>query len=358
VEEPGARDNPFFAMVPAGTLTYVLVALSATATVIASQALISGAFSLTRQAIQLGYLPRLETRHTSSETEGQIYIGAINWMLAIACLALVLIFRESTRLAAAYGIAVTGTMAITSGVYFVVTREDWKWPLWKALPLLVVFLSIDLSFFGANLLKFLDGGYVPLLVATLVFTVMVVWRRGRTTLIRRLAAEALDPARFISDVERDRILRTPGTGIFLTAQANGIPATLRHYLAHVHALPERIILLRVVFEHVPRVPATDCAEVEELARSLYRATVRVGFMEKPCLPDRLRASEVSAQLDLDPPDATYFVGGETFLATNKGEMGHVSEALFNFLHKTASSATTYLGLPPDRVMEIGMHIDL
>ncbi|MDB4970564.1 MAG: Kup system potassium uptake protein [Myxococcales bacterium] len=358
VHEPSARGNPFFAMVPAGAFTYALVALSATATVIASQALISGAFSLTRQAIQLGYLPRLEIRHTSSETEGQIYIGAINWMLAIACLALVLAFERSTRLAAAYGIAVTGTMAITSGVYFVVLREDWKWPLWRALPLLIVFLSVDLSFFGANLLKFLDGGYVPIVVATLIFVIMVVWRRGRTTLMRRLVTHAPDPAQFIADLERDRIPRVPGTGIFLTAQAKGIPVTLSHYLAHVHALPQRIVLLRVAFEHVPRVPVEHSVEVEELSAGLYRATVSAGFMEHPCLPDRLREARQSKPLALDQPDTTYFVGRETFLATDSGEMGRITESLYSFLYKAASSTTIYFGLPPDRVMEIGMHIDL
>jgi len=358
LHDASARTNPFFAMVPAGALTYVLVALSATATVIASQALISGAFSLTRQAVQLGYLPRFEIRHTSSAAEGQIYIGAINWLLAFACLTLVVAFGASTRLAAAYGIAVTGTMAITSGVYFVVLREDWKWPLWKALPLLLLFLSIDLAFFGSNLLKFVDGGYVPIVVAVIVFTIMIVWRRGRTVLMRHIAGMAPDLPRFLADAERDDVARAPGTGVFLTAHERGVPAALAHYRRHVHVLPERIVILRVVFEHVPRVPIADSVEVTPEAPTVYRITLRAGFMERPCLPDRLRDAPASSGLGLDGPDVTYFIGRETFLATAKGEMGRASETLFRFLYNVASSATSYFGLPPDRVMEIGMHLDL
>ncbi len=358
LHDPGAQQNPFFAMVPHGAATYVLVALSATATVIASQALISGAFSLTRQAVQLGYLPRFEIRHTSSAAEGQIYIGAINWMLAFACLTLVVAFGASSRLAAAYGIAVTGTMAITSGVYVVVLREDWKWPLWKALPLLALFLTVDLAFFGSNLLKFADGGYVPILVAVVVFVVMIVWRRGRTVLARHLARDATDLPQFLADAARDGLQRAPGTGVFLTARERGVPAALAHYRRHTHVLPERIVILRVVFEHVPRVATADSVDVSLEAPTVYRITLRAGFMERPCLPDRLRDAEASGGLGLDAPDVTYFIGRETFLATSAGEMGHASETLFRFLYNVASSATSYFGLPPDSVMEIGMHIDL
>jgi KUP system potassium uptake protein len=358
LHEPGARGNPFFAMVPAGALTYALVALSATATVIASQALISGAFSLTRQAIQLGYLPRLDVRHTSQDAEGQIYIGAINWILAFACLGLVLAFRGSTRLAAAYGIAVTGTMAITSCCYFVVVRQRWKWPLWKALPLVALFLVVDLVFFGSNLLKFVDGGYVPIVVAVLVYVVMIIWRRGRSLLLRHTTSAAPDVARFIADAARDQIARVPGTGVFLTSQQSGVPASLVHYREHVRALPERIVLLRVAFEHTPRVRISNCVDVEEEAPRVFRITLRAGFMERPCLPERLRDAPATASLKLDAKDVTYFIGRETFLATKAGDMGPFTESLFSFLYNVASSATLYFGLPPERVMEIGMHIDL
>ena len=358
LHDAGTRGNPFFAMVPPSALTYVLVGLSATATVIASQALISGAFSLTQQAMQLGYLPRFDVRHTSSATEGQIYIGAINWLLAIFCLGLVLAFRESSRLAAAYGIAVTGTMAITSGVYFVVLREDWKWPLWKALPLLLLFLAVDLVFFGSNLLKFVDGGYVPILVAAIVFTIMVVWRRGRSALHRRVGALAPDVARFLDEAVRDGVARPRGTGVFLTAHPTGVPASLAHFRQHVNALPERIAILRVVFEHSPRVATRECVEVEEEAPNFLRITLRAGFMERPCLPERLRAATASCQLGLDAPDVTYYVGRESFMRTEGGEMGRASETLFAFLYNVSSSVTSYFGLPPEQVMEVGMHIDL
>ena len=358
LHDPGARQNPFFAMVPAGALTYVLVALSATATVIASQALISGAFSLTRQAMQLGYLPRLEIRHTSNEAEGQIYISSVNWILAICCLGLVLGFGASTRLAAAYGIAVTGTMAITSGVYFVVVRQNWKWPLWQALPLLLAFLAVDLTFFASNLLKFVDGGYVPIVVAVFIFVIMIVWRRGRTVLVRRIAEAAPEVSTFFAEVERDKVARVPGTGVFLTAHSSGVPAALVHYRRHVKALPERIVILRVKFEHLPRVGINDCVDVDEEAPNFYRITMRAGFMERPCLPDRLRDAAATRPLHLDAPDVTYFIGSETFLATEKGEMGRFSESLFAFLYNVSSSITAYFGLPPEQVMEIGMHIDL
>jgi KUP system potassium uptake protein len=358
LHDPSARGNPFFAMVPAGTLTYLLVGLSATATVIASQALISGAFSLTQQAIQLGFLPRFEVRHTSSSTEGQIYIGAINWILAFLCLALVLGFKSSSRLAAAYGIAVTGTMAITSGCYFVVLRQDWKWPLWKALPLLILFLAVDLTFFGSNLLKFVDGGYVPIVVAVAVFVIMVVWRRGRTLLMKHTTEAAPDRARFFANCESRGIPRVAGTGVFLTAQKTGVPVSLVHLCAHVHTLPVRIVLLRVQFEHVPRVPIAESVVIDEQAEGFYRLTLRAGFMERPCLPERLREAPASSGLGLDAPEVTYFIGRETFLATEVGEMGRFSESLFSFLYKVASSVVTYFGLPPERVMEVGMHIDL
>jgi KUP system potassium uptake protein len=358
LDNPAAADSPFFAMVPAGPLTYALVALSTAATVIASQALISGAFSLTRQAIQLGYLPRVTVRHTSSHTEGQIYIGVVNWALALSCILLVVGFRESSRLAAAYGIAVTGTMAITSGVYFVVLREDWKWPLWKALPLLVLFLAWDLPFFGANLLKFVDGGYVPILVAGVVFGVMMIWRRGRTVLARRLTSATPPLAEFVERSGRACTNRVPGTGVFLTAQTDSTPAVLLHYLKHAKALHQRLIVLTVVTAHAPRVPIGSDATVEDLGHGFVRVTLRTGFMEKPRVPERLADALTRAGTPLALDDTTFFVGHETFLATPRGEMGRASETLFSLLYRNAGSATSWFGLPPEGVMELGMQLDL
>jgi KUP system potassium uptake protein len=355
---PQAASNPFFAMVPSGALTYALVVVATLATVIASQALISGAFSLTRQAVQLGYMPRVTIRHTSSQTEGQIYISAVNWGLAIACLLLVIGFRESSRLAAAYGIAVTGTMAITSGVYFVVLREDWKWPLLKALPLLLLFLAWDLPFFGSNLLKFVDGGYVPILVALLIFTLMMVWRRGRTVLVRRLAASAPSLPEFLARLDADGTVRVPGTGVFLTAQASGTPMVLLHYLKHAKALHQRVLLLTLITDRAPRVPIGECATVEDLGHGCARVVLRAGFMERPHVMERLTVAAARAQLPLDPSDTTFFIGHESFLATSKGEMGRVTETIFAFLYKNAASATGWFNLPPESVVELGMQLDL
>jgi KUP system potassium uptake protein len=199
---------------------------------------------------------------------------------------------------------------------------------------------------------------VPIVVAVIVFYVMIVWRRGRTILVRRTSAAAPDVARFIADTERAQVVRVPGTGVFLTSQPSGVPASLVHYRDHVRSLPERIVLLRVEFVHTPRVRIGECADVVEEAPRVYRITLRAGFMERPCLTDRLREAPATASLKLDAPDVTYFIGRETFLRTKAGEMGRFTESLFSFLYNVAASATIYFGLPPERVMEIGMHIDL
>ena len=358
IVDPEARDNPFFAMVPSGAMTWALVALSSAATVIASQALISGAFSLTHQAVQLGYLPRVNVRHTSRQTEGQIYVPAVNWALAISCIALVIVFRESSRLAAAYGIAVTGTMGITSYVYFVVLRKSWQWPLWKALPLLVLFLSWDLLFFGSSALKFVDGGYVPILVGLLLFTIMIVWRRGRTVLVRRLSAAAEAKDALLARLQRMQTARVQGTAVFLTSEPGRIPAVLVHYVEHTRALQERVLLLSVVTSHVPHVPLGEESAVENLGDGFFRVVVHAGFMEQPQVTERLRDALERAGLPLDLATTSFFLARETFLATYRGEMGRLTESLFSFLYKNAGSATIYFGLPPDRVVEIGMQLDL
>jgi KUP system potassium uptake protein len=354
---PEAAENPFFALVPRGGLTYGLVALSTAATIIASQALISGAFSLTHQAVQLGFLPRVNVKHTSDETEGQIYIPEVNWGLAVACLALVLVFRESSKLAAAYGIAVTGTMGITSIVYFVVTRNTWKWSLGKSLPLLLLFLAWDLPFFASNLLKFVEGGYVPMLVGLFIFTLMVIWKRGRAFLadgFRRLATPLDDLLRTLEDKAKARV---PGTAVFLTSSDHDTPPVLAHHLKHNKSLQETVVLLTVRTDHVPRVDLEKNLEVEELGKGFYRVIVHAGFMEVPDVPRALaRAAEKGVPVDTD--DTTYYLGRETFLATEEGQMGSVSETVFALMSRNASSATAYFKLPPDRVVELGLQIDL
>jgi KUP system potassium uptake protein len=350
--------NPFFAMVPEGLATYALVALSACATIIASQALISGAFSLTNQAVQLGYFPRVTVTHTSRDAEGQIYVPEINWGLAIACIVLVLAFKESARLAAAYGIAVSGTMGITSIAYFAVTRSTWKWPMWKALPLLVLFLSFDLPFFAANLLKFLDGGWVPVLVASGFLVVMTIWRRGRHVLYDALISTSPPLDQFIADVEAKKVVRVPGFGIFMSSLDTVAPPVLVHHVSRIRCLPAGVLLLTIEFEHSPAVPNDERLTCKKLPGGFSRVVARFGFMEKVEVPLLLARATKELGLDIDLEQATYYLGHETFLATSAGEMGAVTEGIYAFLSRNARSATSYFSIPHKQVVELGTQLDL
>ncbi|HEX8113299.1 MAG TPA: KUP/HAK/KT family potassium transporter [Kofleriaceae bacterium] len=356
--DPAALANPFFALVPVGIWTYALVGLSAAATIIASQALITGVYSLTHQAIQLGLFPRVQIRHTSAHAEGQIYVPAINWGLAIACCLLVIGFQESSRLAAAYGIAVSGTMAITSVAFYLVTRRTWGWPRWKALPLLVLFLSFDVPFFAANLLKFVEGGYVPVLVGAAFFTVMVVWRLGRTALAAYTRSHSAPLDQFLATLDQRVAARVPGTAIFLSSMASDIPMILEHHIQRIRALHERVVLLTIVFAHVPYVPAAERVEVHELDKGLVRVIAHYGYMDETDIPAALAAAGPKCKLGIDLADATYYLGRETFLATAKGKLGPLSEQLFAFLSRNAASATSYFAIPSEQVIEIGTQIDL
>ncbi len=355
---PEASENPFFALVPTGALTYGLVVLSAAATVIASQALISGAFSLTHQAVQLGFLPRVTVKHTSSETEGQIYIPEVNWGLAVACIALVLAFRESSKLAAAYGIAVTGTMGITSIVYFVVVRRTWGWSLAKALPLLILFLAWDLPFFASNLLKFMDGGYVPMLVGVAFFSLMVIWKRGRAFLFESLHASSTPLDAFLADLDKRALARVPGTAVFLTSSEHEAPKVLVHHLRHNKALHQQVILFTVRTEHVPRVDHSKSFELTALGHGFYRIVIHSGFMQSTDVPALLRDAAHAQGVAVDFKEITYYVSRFTFLATNAGKMGRVTETIFAFMARNAVTATSYFGLPAEQVVELGMQIDL
>jgi KUP system potassium uptake protein len=352
-----ARDNPFFAMVPAGPWTYALVALSALATVIASQALISGAFSLTHQAVQLGFFPRVTILHTSKDAEGQIYVPEVNWGLAVACVALVLAFKESSRLAAAYGIAVTGTMAITSIVYFEVTRTTWRWPMWKAVPLLALFLSFDLPFFGANLFKFADGGYVPVLAGAVIFVVMMIWKRGRRIYRDRIASIAPSFDGFLAELDGKVAARIPGSAVFLAGPMTGVPTVLVQHVERIRALPETVLLLTIVITHAPY-ESPDDMRLESLGKGIHRLTIDRGFMDATHVPRALARAVERFKLPIDLDDVTYYLGRETFLATSAGEMGSVSESIFAFLVRNARSATMLFCIPPSQVVEIGSQMDL
>jgi KUP system potassium uptake protein len=357
VRDPRTLANPFFAMVPGGAATYALVGLAAMATTIASQSLISGVFSLTHQAVQLGYFPRVTVRHTSHETEGQIYVPLMNWGLMAGSIALVVGFQHSARLGSAYGIAVSGTMAITSVVFFEVTRKTWGWPAFRAAPLLVLFLSFDLPFFAANLMKFLDGGYIPILVGAFFFVIMVDWRVGRQIFRELVESRAVSIETFIASLPSMAVIRVPGTAIYLSS-AHGVPETLVMKARRLRSIMEHVVLLTVVIEHEPQVDGARRIEVESCSEGFMKVTIRFGYMENPQVPTVLAQAVEQGNLPIALGDATYYVGRETFVGGKEGKMGPISEGLFALLSRNAKSAIDHFGLPLDQVVELGMRVDL
>jgi len=356
LEVPAAAVNPFYAMVPR-PLLYPMVGLATAAAIIASQALISGTYSLTSQAVQMGYLPRVHVIHTSGEAAGQIYIPTVNRFLMVACIALVLTFQHSSRLAAAYGIAVTANMGITSLLFFFVALRTWKWPLARALPLVLLFLFFDLSFFGANLLKLADGGWFPLVIAGLLLTLMLTWRDGRTELRDRMSERALPQELFVEDVLRRKPTRVPGVAVFMSSAVGSTPVALLHHYKHNKVLHEKVIFLAVRSEDKPFVRRSKRVDVEELGGGFYRMTAHYGFMERPDVPEALRLARTQG-LDTDPAQASYYLGRETLLTTGKAPMARWRKALFALLSRNAEPASNWFGLPPGRVVELGMQIEL
>jgi KUP system potassium uptake protein len=348
--------TPFFGMVPPGVLTLALVLLSTAATVIASQALISGAFSMTHQAIQLGFLPRLRVKHTSKDEEGQVYVPAVNVVLAIACVFLALVFRESSRLAAAYGIAVTGTMCITSLVYFEVTRKRWKWSLWLGLPLLLLFLSFDIPFAVANLFKIRDGGYVPLLIGAAFFLIMSIWHRGRAVYREQLASSSLPFSAFVKMLDETHLVRTSSMSIFLTSPAEGVPPVLSQLVRQVRALSETVLLVTVRVLHQPHVD--EISSLAHLGRGFFRLAMTCGYMDETNVPRAVAVAIKRENLPFDLEQVTYFVARDTFMATSAGRMGPMSEGFFSVLARNASSLSGHFCLPPHQVVEIGEQRDL
>jgi len=364
--DPTAAQNPFYAMVPRGPSTWALVALATAATIIASQALISGAFSITNQAVQLGFFPRVRVNHTSDEAEGQIYVPVINWVLAFACIALVVVFRESSKLAAAYGIAVTGTMTITSIVFFVVMQRTWKWSWLRTVPLLVFFLAFDIPFFAANISKLFHGGYVPVVIGAGFFTVMVVWRRGRRMLAAANAKRVRPFDRFVAEAIGDdgkahprsqEIVRIPGTAVVMASLAEGAPAALVHHVERMGVLHETLVILTIATARFPFSDPDTRAETETLGAGFHRVVATYGFMETPDVPSLLRAVAAKG-LPIDTDAVTYFLGRETILALPGGQMGEVEETIFALLQRNSRPATAHFKLPPGQVIEIGTQIDL
>ena len=357
LRDPKALANPFFAMVPTGPATFVLVGLAAMATTIASQALISGVFSLTHQAVQLGYFPRVTVNHTSREAEGQIYVPLLNWGLMVACIGLVIGFKESARLASAYGIAVSGTMAITSVVFFDVTRKTWKWPAVKAVPLLVLFLSFDVPFFLANLTKFLDGGYIPILVGIAFFLVMVDWRKGRDALVALLEERTVPVATFLAALPTSGVVRAPGVAVYLSP-STAVPFGLVTQAKRLRSIAERVILATVVIDHTPQAPTNARFHLEKLDLGFAHVVLHFGYMENPVVPPLLEEALVTAGMDVSLGEATYYVGRETFIAGKGGRLQPLAEGLFSLLSRNAKSAIDHFGLPLDKVVELGIRVDL
>jgi KUP system potassium uptake protein len=357
LREPKAIENPFFSLVPGGWPTLLLVLLSSAATVIASQALISGAFSLTRQAMLLGYLPRVTVKHTAYHTEGQIYIPEVNGLLGIGCILLVLTFRESVKLAAAYGIAVTGTMAITSILYFIVARYTWGWPRWKAGLILALFLSFDFPFFAANLFKFFEGGYVPMLIGAALIAAMLIWSRGRTALMDQYSSRYSNFEQASPFIKRWLSSRVPGTAIFLAPSSDNVPPILVHHVERSRSLHQTVVLLTVEEAVTPVVQEASRYRVVTLGEGFYKLIVSFGFMEEPILLPVLREVSRCEHIPLDADEATYYIGHETIIAKNGG-LQRVPEAIFSYLNRNAVHEERRYGMPAQQVVEIGTQIYL
>ena len=357
LSHPAEVENPFFGMVPRGPWTVALVVLSGAAAVIASQALISGAFSLIQQAVQLGYFPRVAIRHTSRGSKGQIYVPAVNWGLAVGCLLLVLVMQDSSRLAAAYGVAVTGTMVITSIVFCAVALTRWGWSRTAAFAALGLMLALDLPFLVANLVKFWDGGFVPVLIAAGVLTAMIVWWKGHALLMQyRRRCPALP--RFLATLEQQVPARVPGAAVFLTELESIASATLLHHVARIHCLHETVVLLTIRTAQVPTVDAAERWQLHPEPKGFWRLVAHYGYMEQPDVAALMWDVAAAKQLELVLEDVTFYLGRSTFLATERGRMGPLAEAMYAFLERNAYTADRYFGISPSQVVELGNRIDL
>jgi KUP system potassium uptake protein len=380
LRDPSAASNPFF-LLAQGAMLWPLVIIATMAAVIASQALISGAFSLTQQSVQLGYSPRVTIVHTSHSQVGQIYIPEVNNALMVGCLLLVVAFRNSTALGAAYGIAVTGTMAITSVLFYVVARSRWNWSLAHIATLTAAFLFVDLSLLSANAIKFEHGGWVPVAIATGVFTLMSTWKKGRLMLNDVLHAGSLPLSLFLDDVERRKPPRVQGTAVFMTSSAEGVPVVLLHHLKHNKVLHEQVVLMSILTEEVPEVDEDVRVSVERLEQGFYRVTARYGFMETPDVPEVLTIAKAQG-LRARALDTTFYLGRERIIiaerkrgrdaspspgvrrapAPSEGaprpmRLARWRKRLFVVMSRNARSATEFFGIPPNRVVELGAQVE-
>ncbi len=348
-------EHAYFQLAPAwGQLP--LVALSTVAAVIASQALISGTFSVTAQVMQAGYFPRLAVQHTSAKAIGQIYVPAVNWTLMLACVGLVLAFGSATHLAAAYGVSISMTMLVTSLLFFFAARNVWGWPAPIAASVAGMFVIIDMAFIGANLLKILHGGWFPLLTSALIFTVMITWKSGRSWLGQRLKETALPLERFLGELDRNKPIRVPGTAVFMAGNPASTPGSLLHNLKHNKVLHQRVIILTVRTESIPYVAEDDRCELTERSHGFYSLTVHFGFKEDPNIPAVL--ADVQPGFTCKLLDTSYFLGRETILLSRASGWPAWRRRLFAWMSRNSLNASAFFSLPPNRVVELGMHVEI
>jgi KUP system potassium uptake protein len=355
---PAALENPFYRLTPTWGL-YPLVVLASAATIIASQAVISGAYSITRQAIQLGYLPRLEVRHTSETEIGQVYVPRVNWALLVAIVVLVLFFQTSDNLGAAYGIAVSGMMLITSCLAFLYMRSQ-GWRLIVAVPVFGFFALVDLIFLSANMLKIIEGGWFPIVVALLVFSIMGTWWRGRRLLAEQRARDALDLKDFVAALNPERPVRVPGTAIFMTRDLEHVPVALLHAMKHTRALHERVIIMQVETEDVPHIADERRLEIREIGKGFYAMLVRYGFMDEPNVMRALAQCRVQ-HFHINLMDTSFFIGREKLLRRprqRRSLLGRWRDRLFILLNNLSLDATEFFRIPPNRVVELGGQIEI
>jgi KUP system potassium uptake protein len=348
---PEAIENPFFRLAPDWAI-YPLVVLASSATVIASQAVISGAFSLTRQAVQLGYLPRMQVRHTSEQAIGQVYVPAVNALLLTAVVATVLGFRSSNALGGAYGIAVTGTMTVDSILAFVYLRLGARWPLWGLIPLFGVFLTVDLSFFGSNLLKIAEGGWFPLIIGLAMYAVMMTWIWGRGQLAAQRASGAMPVATLIENLRPDRPVRIPGTAVYMTGRIENVPAALLHNMKHNKVLHERNVLMTVRTEDVPQISNAGRLEIRPLGQNFHTVTIRYGFLEEPDIPRALALCRVGG-FRFNLMETSFFLGREKIVAKRRSGVTLPFKKLFILLSNIALDATEFFRIPVNRIVELG-----
>lgn len=353
---PAVADNPFYGLVPRPFL-YPMVCLATSAAIIASQAMISGLFSLTQQAVQFGFCPRLRIKHTSSQKEGQIYISGINYALMIACIGIVLIFKRSAGLAGAYGIAVTLTMVITTLMYYVVLTRTYKWSRIKALPVIALFFVIDTVFVAGNLFKIKDGGWFTLMVAAIVIVLMTTWKDGREMLSRKLLSMRFPLDMFLKDIASHPITRVRGTAVFMTVSPVGTPPALLHHVKHNQVLHDRVILLSIRTSDIPEVEKKDRITLTALGQGFYQVIADYGFMEYPNIPEIMRLLGKKG-IETDPAKTTYYLGRETLLTGGDSSMMKWRKTLFAFMSRNASNPTIFFGIPPNRVIELGTQIEM